>query len=69
MKTVEQFHTDFIKFTEQLREVDSLKQKHEKLCTGFVDEQKRLRSVFKMIFVKYQTTSPDNLRSADRDRL
>ena len=52
VKTVEQYHVDFIKFTEQLRKTDLLKQKHEKLLTGSVAEQKKLRRVFKLMLAK-----------------
>ena len=52
VKTVEQYHVDFIKFTEQLRKTDLLKQKHEKLSTGVVADQKKLRRVSKLILTK-----------------
>ena len=49
VKTVKQFHTDFIKFDEQLREERLLKQKYEKSCTDNVAEKKKLRRVFKLM--------------------
>ena len=48
VKTVEQYHVDFIKFTEQLRKTDLLKQKHEKLSTGLGADRTKLRRVSKL---------------------
>merc|ERR1712117_384790 len=47
VKTVKQFHTDFTKFAEQLREERLLKQKYEKSCTDNVAEKKKLREITK----------------------
>ena len=52
VKTVQQFHNDFIKFTEQLREVELLKQKYEKACTDNAAETKKLRRVFKLMLAR-----------------
>ena len=52
VKTVQQFKKDFLKFTEQLREVDLLKQKYEKSCSDNIAETKKLRRVFKLILAR-----------------
>ena len=52
VKTVQQFHNDFIKFTELEREVELLKQKYEKACADNAAETKKLRRVFKMMLVR-----------------
>ena len=54
VKTVQQFNKDFLKFTEQLREVDLLKQKYEKSCSDNIAETKKLRRVFKLILARSQ---------------
>ena len=52
VKTVQQFNKDFLKFTEQLREVALLKQKYEKSCSDNIAETKKLRRVFKLILTR-----------------
>ena len=57
VKTVQQFNKDFLKFTEQLREVDLLKQKYEKSCSDNIAETKKLRRVFKLILARLYSLS------------
>ena len=49
---MQQFQNDFFKFTEQLREVELLKQKYEKACIDNAAESKKLRRVFKMMLAR-----------------